>query len=666
MKTIAELLEQHSKGIVKEQIRKIVEIYDLEWYVVHELVQNAIDAVQANERVASGKIEVVLDIDTDTVVIKDVGKGFDFDLNLLCPGGSGAEKRLSSRSSAKGYQGVGLKAVMYSTLYFELESQTEEMFWRFTAHDLASYIAPNSTTDPTYETFEEKGHNQNTWTKVTARFPGGTLSAFIDLLGRHLNEDTVKWYDLYKEERDYRKTAPINRYIEHFVAWYFRTQSYVGCVNRLLNVPVASSKSCSLEEIKPIIVEVEFRSDSEFSSIANRGLLGHWLAVVGERSFKVSVPNQYWDFSEVIAANGSRAAKYRIVPPLVTIHPSDPKWNDLKDTFRDKFWDIKLRRNDDGRSFRERYQDFLWLVERPRSNSKAEDYEDILEKVTGIYLAIGRTSSFEMLGVPNHGLRLIASNGTVTEHDITISSTSSTWYLETMHMVINLDATLNLGKRHLSNPRLVGRVKDFFKACYPTLVSVSKLFVERDSSSTNDEPMPEVVPAEKIWRQGIPFRRFPKDENTLIGIFSALIPLLDSDFSVYGLFSKAIYDGKFLWDSKDRGSDKELRLLEFKLELDALIHEFETSIADKEFSEVQLIVVWDRRVTVPGWTVKGISSARRNQLENRGVPTDLVEFILEDRFGTYCPLICVADLLTRRPLLTGKSDDIERLVSDMN
>ena len=38
-----------------------------------------------------------------------------------------------------------------------------------------------------------------------------------------------------------------------------------------------------------------------------------------------------------------------------------------------------------------------------------------------------------------------------TDHDLTVVSTSSTWYLETIHMVINVDATLNLGKRNLVN-----------------------------------------------------------------------------------------------------------------------------------------------------------------------------------------------------------------------
>jgi anti-sigma regulatory factor (Ser/Thr protein kinase) len=85
MPTIEELLEQHSRGIVREQLRKIVEIYDLEWIVVHELVQNAIDAIQANPHVTEGVVDLVLDVDNDEVTITDNGTGFTCDLNLLCP-----------------------------------------------------------------------------------------------------------------------------------------------------------------------------------------------------------------------------------------------------------------------------------------------------------------------------------------------------------------------------------------------------------------------------------------------------------------------------------------------------------------------------------------------------------------------------------------------------
>jgi DNA topoisomerase VI subunit B len=121
--TIEDFNQQHSRYIVRGHLKKIVEIYDLEWRVVHELVQNAIDAIQANSAVSHGQVDLVLDIDRDEVTVTDNGTGFTNDPQLLCPNGTGAEKRFSSRSPAKGYQGVGLKAVMYSTTLFEIESE---------------------------------------------------------------------------------------------------------------------------------------------------------------------------------------------------------------------------------------------------------------------------------------------------------------------------------------------------------------------------------------------------------------------------------------------------------------------------------------------------------------------------------------------------------------
>ena len=76
MPRIQELLQEHSQEIVKEQLKKIVEIYDPEWSTVHELVQNAIDAVQTNTSVVEGKVELTLDLNNDSVCVLDNGTGF--------------------------------------------------------------------------------------------------------------------------------------------------------------------------------------------------------------------------------------------------------------------------------------------------------------------------------------------------------------------------------------------------------------------------------------------------------------------------------------------------------------------------------------------------------------------------------------------------------------
>lgn len=288
-----------------------------------------------------------------------------------------------------------------------------------------------------------------------------------------------------------------------------------------------------------------------------------------------------------------------------------------------------------------------------------------MEYITEIYLAIGRTSYFELMGITNHGFRIISSNGTPTAHDLNVRSTSSTWYLETIHFVVNVDSKLNVGKRHLANTRLVGQVRDFFEACYPKLVSISKRLVKRDTSTSPGISMPEVVPNRKIERQGISFKRFPEDESTLVGLFSNAISELYPEFSIYGLFHGATFDGKFSWDEDDILSDADLSSLEFKIDIDDLTNEFDLSIEEKEFTDVSLVIVWDRDSTRDGWVVKGVSPDQRNQLESAGVPTNLINFVLEDRLGNSRPLLCVSDMLQQLPLKSGREDDIAEYVASL-
>jgi len=667
MPTIDDLHREYSINIVREQIRKIVEIYAPEWIVVHELIQNGMDAIQDNPNVTQGKVDVILDIDNDEVTVTDNGTGFVDDLSLLCPGGTGAEKRLSSRSPSKGYQGVGLKAVMYSTVRFEIESQTSEKHWTFLSENLVNYLDPESTDKSDYAMDVEDlaPSDGATYTTINAKFLPRKLREFIcTVLERFLNTDTVKWYDLYRQEESERGAPPTDKYLEHFLEWYFRTQSYVGCLNRLLNVSVRNVRTGNYEEVKPTEIRLKLKSSSAFTNL--EGIIGSWLQALNSTEFKMTIPNLAWDYEEIVNKNQGRARKWRITPNIVNIRPNDPQWETFAPTFRDSFLDLKLLPNENETEFRERYADIIALLERPRARVRAEDYQDVLEQITGVYIAVGRTSAFETLGITNRGLRIIAANGIPTAHELSVITTSSTWYLETIHMIINVDATLNIGKRHLVNTRLVGRVQEFFEACYPKLVSISKLFVGTDSGGTPEtDILPDVVQLSKLHRRGIPFRRFPDDEDTLIGLFSVLVPMQSYAVPIYQFFRSARYDGKFSWQDEEPAADSELKMLECKIALDDLVNEFETAANNKEFEQLSLIVVWDRRVNVPGWQVKGISQPRQNELERNGVPTDLIEYVLEDRDGHYRPLICVADMLQKVPKVEGEDDDLDSFVKEL-
>jgi hypothetical protein len=661
MPTIEELHEQQSRAIFRSHIRKIVEIYDIEWRVLHELIQNAIDATQANPRIERGEVVIVLNLDEDTVSVRDNGTGFKHDLTLLVPGGTGEEKQLASRSPAKGYQGVGLKAAMYSTEAFEIVSQTQSEQWVFMSERLSQYISDASSAAPDYIDEVRGAGSSDTYTEIKAKFPEGTLRGVLNALNRFLGLDAVKWQGLYRKQELERKRVPYEEYLTHFLSWYFRTQSYVGCVSTLLNIPSKDPDTGKWIYLKPVSIKVVIESPKLFDGV--EGKVGEWLKGLGQPRFEMDVPYRAWSYGEKAAENQSLEAKYRIAPEVITTKPNDPLWERLKPTFRDKFLDIRIVPNEQATEFRERYADFIPLLERERSKVKIEQYKDVLDSITGIYLAVGRTSYFELLGLENHGLRFIASNGTPTDHELSVTSTSSTWYLETIHIVVNLDATLNVGKRHLVNSRLVGRTKQFFEACYPRLVEISKLFVERDTTGPGADPLPDVLTLRNLNRENVSFRRFPGDESTLVGLFGAAISALDPDFKIYGFFSRARYDGKFRWPGAEPRSEAELLALEFKVKLDDLVHEFDSATHDKEFKDLGLIIVWDRRVGNPQWNVKGISDARRTYLESIGVPTDLVEYVLEDAYGNYCPLICVADLLTR--IKEVAKDDLDEFIKEL-
>jgi hypothetical protein len=662
MPTIEELHEHQRRAIFRSHLRKIVEIYDLEWRVLHELIQNAIDATQTNPAIERGEVLVVLNLDDDSVRVRDDGLGFKHDLNLLVPGGTGDEKHLASRSPSKGYQGVGLKAVMYSTEEFSIDSQTETERWVFVSEHLDQYIADEESAAPDYLDEVTGVGSDTTFTEVRAKFPSGTLKEVLSGLNRFLTIDAVKWHSLYRKQQEELKRLPVEEYLRHFLAWYFRTQSYVGCVNALLNVPVKDPDTDEWINLKPVNIKFRFESANGFSDI--EGKLGEWFREPKLTEFEMDVPYKAWSYAEVATQNQALEAKYRVVPEIVTTKPNDPLWETLKPTFRDKFLELRLLPNELAEDFRERYADFIPLLERPRSRVKIETFSDLLPYVTGIHLAVGRTSFFELLGLENHGLRLIASNGTPTNHDLAVTSTSSTWYLETIHLIINVDATLNVGKRHLVNTRLVGRIKQFFEACYPKLVEISKLFVERDTDGPGEDPLPDVLGLKRLNRDDIPFRRFPNDESALIGLFGSTVSALETEVAaIYGLFARARYDGKFRWIGEQPGSEADLWPLEFKVKLDDLLREFDSATHDKEFKDLRLIIVWDRRIGEPQWNLKGISDARRTHLEGIGVPTDLVEYVLEDAYGNYCPLICVADLLARIDKVD--EDDLEDFVTEM-
>lgn len=110
---------------IRKLVQKTVDTYPLDWKVVHEAVQNAKDAIQKTGN--PGVIDVVLNVTENRVTVSDNGCGFPYDLDLLGIGGTDKDEEYDWRIN--GNQGVGIKAVIFSTSSFKLASVVDGRRW---------------------------------------------------------------------------------------------------------------------------------------------------------------------------------------------------------------------------------------------------------------------------------------------------------------------------------------------------------------------------------------------------------------------------------------------------------------------------------------------------------------------------------------------------------
>ena len=94
------------------------------------------------------------------------------------------------------------------------------------------------------------------------------------------------------------------------------------------------------------------------------------------------------------------------------------------------------------------------------------------------------------------------------------------------------------------------------------------------------------------------FKRVPRDENALIAIFFQLVGRgILTGYHFYSMSQSARYDGRasmklsYQTDVPMPDVDNDLRNVEFKLDVNDLIDDFENEI--KIPAELQLLVVWD-------------------------------------------------------------------------
>ena len=114
--------------------KKTIDTYQKEWVVVHEALQNALDAIYLSQK-PTGIIEIILDVAGNNVQVFDNGVGFPQDRKYLVLGATDKDRYLTTRREVLGNIGVGLKTVLLSSKEFHIESVRDGFKWQITVKD---------------------------------------------------------------------------------------------------------------------------------------------------------------------------------------------------------------------------------------------------------------------------------------------------------------------------------------------------------------------------------------------------------------------------------------------------------------------------------------------------------------------------------------------------
>jgi len=547
---------------IRKLVQKTVDTYPLEWKVVQEAVQNAKDAIQKAGK--PGTVDITLDVGQERVTVTDDGCGFPPDLDLLGMGGTDKDDPYTPFIS--GNQGVGIKAVIFSSNSFKLDSVHDGRRWQAWIERANRYLTGElpvlKITDPV-ESPDPPG------TRVEYSFPENWVTQFVnDVVRCHV--PTVREH-LCKDLADKVRLA---------FEFHFRSFSYAGDVQSLLGC----------DGVMPITFRVSVVATGEPPA-----RLDPMLRDLLEEDGRVEVrfPNKHWDFQEAVARTRER------VPRPTVLDIELPEGGRIGAYTERYVYVAKLTRR----------QQYEALLRNPNLRSPVDPatYAQLFDQLDGIYIVIGARPTLlnYLLGPPR---QFISASGIPTSHVLSgpTRGGEASYVANNIHFVANVSSRLNYGKQTIANPWLVGMVSRFFNdAVRATLRNVATAIVGHQLGSTSADDIEsglavetDILGRKDLAGDNLAFKKVPHDENALIAIYSELLGRgILTGYHLYSLSAKARYDGRATMKiaSYDRvpepRSDADLRNIEFKLGLRDLINDFEEEV--KLPNEVSLIVVWD-------------------------------------------------------------------------
>lgn len=648
--TLNNLNDASSQKIVINRIKRIIEKYADVWRVLHEPIQNSIDAIQKRSDVLEGQVYVEINVKRGKVKIHDNGKGFPRNLELLLPDGTDKNEQLDTM----GYQGVGLKSVIYSSNNFRLQANTGNgQFWGLEIANASKYLETEGQQEAPITEIEQDRGDQGTTIEIDFKedIVVKAIEQIIDAVTTTESNFKWRWDDVCRTNYFLSKAKNKREIFVYIFKYYLLTHTYIGSLSRLLNCRLKQSEDIyakkvtvhlkiDLENLNKNDTENEFFKQVITESIADKSS--------DSKLLKFEVDNKFLDFQGIVESIK------KIAPRDITFDIFEfdiRRAGIMRDpTLVDQVY-CNIMTPDytkDESDIESRYTQYISLIS-PSNDARKEEnikqFKSLFPKILGIYILIGRMEYFEKYLGNNYGMKLIAANGIPTQHELTARSSNQSFYFNPITFIMNVDGKLNEGKTHLVNDYLKKRCVEFFREAFEsTLNRLTKEFV-RTVPNTDPPTETDIVSLRNINIKGIDIKREPVDENTLIALFYQMLKVKNLSLPTYGLLGQGVFDGKFVYEDRNIRSDNDLLKLEFKVKLSKLLDEFDSPNSAKGFDQCDLLIVWSDRISTTqqqDWRVVNRSGVPTASL-NRSRCPDWITTLVKDKDQVYKPIIILSD-----------------------
>jgi hypothetical protein len=601
---------------------------------VGEALQNSLDAVCDPNGQRRGMIEVEVDFDSETVTVSDNGIGFPPDLHFLYLGGT--TKR---GNASKGKIGVGIKVTMFSSHYFRIRSNNGERTWIAEISDANNFEELSSLSIP--QTLpEDPSPLQHRGTHMQYSFPstpdnGNFLDDFVtEMVDTCLPHGANTGFGRSIVELNTGYPSPFAALLSSFLRRY----SYVG------DVLAAMNRQTRYPE-EGIGVEVTLGCNNPIERFGEQ--VG---ALYGSESIQsFSVDTDYLRVEDTLqwVPSGRRA------PRMFSEHLGLGGQGVTRTDGFNKLEFVSA----------EGYESLLKNSRGNLPDSVNEYRNNLFRYINGISLTMGRIPEFEKF-LPGGSQRVISCNGIVTNHEIDLTSGQNQQYVRCFDLIVDLDSDLNYGKTHLTNTRLVKRVRDFINDVYArVLQNATATWVGKMPQPPDNGDREVFVGRPNLDLSEYVMRKVPRDENDVIALFFEMAGrgVFPNDvYRIFGLSQKDPYDCRVAIrrreDSEEiltPSDDTKLRIADFKLSAAEVMRDFMTG--QKSAEALDIIIAWNQgERTSRDYAIYDIDQSVAYKASPTRVFPHVSKYIYDAREGYEVQLLLLEEVVARL-----KAEDVQ-------